>query len=158
MAERFGFRTIKDAIVTLLGTTAVSDLNSGLARSVQQIVTVKPTDNNMVIPTTKYPTVCVWFDNATEEFEGASKRKKTTALYQIHFWTYSMGSVDSSLDQAQLLADNIIYVLNSNIGISSLGSTRGYLKVIGMSFSYSTNDSGFVTHGQIDLQIIRIAN
>ena len=155
MAELFGYRTIKDAIVSLI-TDNSSDINSGLSRSVQQVITMKPDD--IVIPTTKYPTICVWLDSIDEEFNGASKRKKATANFQIHLWTYSIGDLDSSIDQSQLLADNINYVLNSNIGITNLSSSRGYLDTTRTLFNYNTDDSGFIAHGYIDLKVIRYLN
>jgi hypothetical protein len=155
MAERYGYKTIKDAIVTLLGTTKVSDLNNGLARAVQQVITTKPTDVNAVIPSTKFPTVCIWLQRVEETYRGASKRKESIASYEIHFWTYSIGSVDKALDEAQLLADNILYIINGNIDIANVGSTKGYLKGVSVTFDYNTNDSGFIAHGFIDLQVFR---
>lgn len=154
MAERYGYKAIKDAIVTLLNNNS-SDLNNGLARSVQQIITAKPTEANAVIPTTKYPSICVWLSKIEENFRGASTRKEAIATFEVHFWAHSLGSVDGALDQAQLLTDNILYILQGNIGISALSSTKGYLKGVSVTFDYNTADSGFVAHGWIEMQVIR---
>ena len=151
MAERYGYKTIKDALVTLLGTTSVSDLNSGLARSVQQVITLKP--DNIVIPDPKFPTVCVWLESATETFRGASTRKESTAIYKIDFWTKAIGSLDSAIDESQLLGDNILYIIASKINITNLGSSRGWIKATEMRFDYNTDQSGFIAHGNIRLEV-----
>lgn len=154
MAERFGYKTIKDALVTLIGTTKVTDLNNGLAISVKQVITKKPSE--IVIPDTLYPTVNVWLNSIEESFRGASKRIEAIATFHIDCWTHSLGSVDSSIDELQLLIDNILYIIGDNVGLSAI--TRGYEKVTGISFDYNSNESGFVSHAKITLLVFRYLN
>ena len=155
MAERFGYRTIKDAIVTLFNNNT-SDLNNGLTTSVKQIITRKP--DNIAVKITNFPTVCVWLDSVDEEFRGASTRKMSTAHFQIHFWVHDKYSIDASIDDSQLLADNISYILRDNVSVLNLSSTRGYMSIPTTTFVYNTDDSGFISHGLINLDVIRFLN
>jgi hypothetical protein len=150
MATRFGTVTIKDALVTLLGTTNVSDLNSGLTTTVKQVVTKKPDD--IVIEVTMFPTVCVWMGNYLADFRGASKRKEVRATAEIHFWTRDMRSIDNSIDEAQNLADNIMYIIDGNVGTVV---TNGWIKSSGVQYEYRTSESGFVTHGIVSVDVVR---
>ena len=155
MAERFGFGAIEDAIVTLLTDNSTA-LNNGLDREVKAIITKKP--DNIVIGLPKYPAICVWFDNADMEFRGASKRKNVEAHYQLHYWTHDKYSIDKSKDEADLLGGNIVYIIDGNTGIASLSSTRGYIIATRISYDYNTNESGFITHGSVDLTVVRVLN
>jgi len=156
MSERFGYKTIKDALVTLLGTTNVSDLNNGLAKSVTTVATRKP--DNIVVADTQYPYVNVWLESVDEEFRGASTRKEVFANFQIDAWVKSMKSLDTAIDELQLLIDNIAYILRNNVGISSLSSTRGYIKMNNSSMIFDTDASGFIGHAKLSLQVIRYLN
>jgi len=155
MAQRYGRNAIEDAIVALLNDN-LSDLNSGLLTAVKQIITTKPDD--IVIGLPKYPSVCVAFISADREFEGASKRINDTAHYEVHFWTLNRYSIDKSRDEADQLLDNILFIFDSNIAISSLSSTRGFLLAKRVAYDYNTGDSGFITHGFIELDVTRILN
>lgn len=154
MAERFGYVAIKNAIVTLLGTTAVSDLNSGLPRNVQKIDTRKP--DNIVIPDTQYPFVNVWFDNAEEDFRGASTRKEAMGYYEIDAWVKDMKSLDSAIDTLQLLIDNIAYIFRGNVGLAAV--VRGYVKLTNLKINFNTDISGFVAHAKLNITVIRLLN
>ena len=155
MAERYGRNAVEDAIVALLNTNS-SDLNSGLTVSVKKIVTQKP--DNIVIGLPEYPAICVAFISADREFQGASSRIRDEAHYEVHFWTSNKYSIDASRDEADALLDNLLYIFDSNTGIVSLSSTRGYLLAKRVAYNYNTDDSGFITHGSIDLDVIRVLN
>lgn len=150
MAERFNIVTIKDALVTLLNAN-ISDLNSGLTRSVKQVVTKKP--DNIVLEGALLPTVNVWLDSMVETFRGASTRKEVVASFLINAWYEDKYSIDASIDNIQKLADNIGYVLRGNI--SNASWTKGFAMVARTSFVYNTNESGFISSCQIDLELRR---
>ena len=97
--DRFGINTIKDSLVTLIGTTNVSDLNQGASVNVKQVTTRKPDMGQAVIPTSMYPTVNVWSGEAIMGLRGASKRYEMTMTYQIDIWTIDIKSIDNAKDQ-----------------------------------------------------------
>lgn len=150
--SRFGIKTVKDALVTLIGTTKVSDLNQSLTTSVKQVTTRKPDTGQAVIPATMYPTVNVWSGRANMALRGASKRFEMTMTYQIDIWTRDMNSIDRAKDQLEDLADNVIYILMNNI--DTLGA-NSYIKIVDYNADYNTNDSGFIAHGVIGLEVYK---
>jgi hypothetical protein len=151
--DRFGIQSIKDALVTLIGTTQSSALNNGLSVSVKQITTRKPDMGQAVIPSSMYPTVNIWSGRANMNLRGASKRYEMTMVYQIDLWTRDIASIDAAKDQLELLADNVLYILFN--GIDSLGLTNGYIKPTSYVADYNTNESGFIAHGIIELEVYR---
>jgi hypothetical protein len=154
MAERFNFGSIEDAIVMLFNNNT-SDLNTGLLASVVKITTDDP-DKPVALPS--YPAICVYFRSGSRTFRGASKRKQVDALYEIHFWTNNKYSLDASKDEADLLLDNILYILDGNVELVALSSSNGWLDPASISYNYSTNDTGFSVHGVIQLTIHRLLN
>ncbi len=153
MAERFGFNSVEDALVTLLNAN-LSDLNNGLALAVQQIATENP---SKPIMSALYPSIYIYFDSADFSFRGASKRKDVVAHYQIHCWTYDMSSRDVSKDEMDLLVDNLLYIFSSKVDATNVSSTKGYLNIRNVSYEYS-DENGFVTHAIVTLDMIRILN
>lgn len=154
MAERIGTVAIKDALVTLIGTTAVSDLNNGLTNTVKKVYTGKP--DEAVIQVSMFPAICIWIGQFEADFRGASKRKEVKLQCEIHFWTRNMVSVDASIDDAQNLSDNIIYIIDSNVQLAGIGN--GFMKVSGLRIEYRTADSGFVAHGVVTVEITKYLN
>ena len=155
MAEKYGFGAIEDGLVTLLNTN-IATINTGLSRTVKKIATLKP--DNIVLKIPEYPAICVYFDFADRDFRGASKRIETIGRYRIDYWTHDRYSIDATKDQADLLADNLLYVLDSNIDISNFYAAKGYILAKGIRYDYNTNDSGFITHGVIELEVRRYQN
>ncbi len=154
MAERFGIVAIKNGLVTLLGTTNVSDLNSGLGASdqVKQVITVRP-DPELKIPDTKYPTVNVWVGDSVDATRGASKRKEVRVPIEIWVYVRKMGSVDSSIDDVQNLADNVRYIVDSNMGFVA----NGQLETKGVKFFYGDSANGFMSKARIDVEAFKMA-
>jgi hypothetical protein len=151
--DRFGIQTIKDALVTLLSTTNVSDLNSGLTKSVKQVISIKPDMGQSVIPVTMFPTVNVWSNRAEIGLRGASKRYEMKMVYQIDMWTRSMVSIHEAKNELEILSDNVLYILFNNIEIAI--ATNGYIKPVSFTPDYNTNESGFIAHGIIELEVYR---
>jgi hypothetical protein len=150
--DRFGINTIKDSLVTLIGTTNVSDLNQGASVNVKQVTTRKPDMGQAVIPTSMYPTVNVWSGEAIMGLRGASKRYEMTMTYQIDIWTRDIKSIDNAKDQLEILTDNVLYILMNNI---DMNLTNGYIKPVRYTVDYNTNESGFIAHGVINLEVYR---
>jgi len=153
MAQRFGLNTIKDALVTLIGTTNVSDLNSGLTTSVKQVITKKP--DELVIPVTMYPTVNIWSSRGTMSFRGASTRRARTDELQIDFWVRNMKSIDAAKDEAEILLDNILYILDGSVKIGAI--VNGYLNAASWVINYDEKE-GFNAHGTIIVEAWRLLN
>lgn len=148
---RFGIQSIKDALVTLIGTTQVSELNSNLTTSVKQVTTMKP--DQAIIPTSMFPTVNIWSDRADMALRGASKRYEMKMTYRIDCWVRDMASIDKAKDQLETLIDNVLYILFNNIDLSAVGN--GWIKPINYTPEYNTNESGFIAHGIIELEVYR---
>jgi len=113
---RIGYKTIRDAIVTLLSNNS-STINSGLTTNVVQYITGDPF--RKLIPVTMYPTIMVNYgDKVSEEFRTSGGLKITNPTFAVYALMDDKRDPDTSDDQLALLLDNIEKVFRDNITIT----------------------------------------
>lgn len=153
MTERIGISTIQSGLIALLNTN-IAELNTGLSSTVKQIIYAKPDINDLVIATTLYPTIIVYFRSIGADFRGASKRYEVKIGCEIHAYTRNMKGVKEASIENLTLIENIAYVIQNNVGVAFV--PNGWLKNTGISADdYMQSDSGFVAHGVVQCEIVK---
>lgn len=153
MTDRIGISTIQTGLITLLNTN-ISELNTGITSAVKQIIYAKPDINELVIATSQYPTIVVYFRRIGADFRGASKRYEVKIECEIHTYVRNMKGVKEATVDNITLIENIAYVIQNNVGASFV--SNGWMKNTGISADdYSQNESGFIAHGVVQCEIVK---
>jgi hypothetical protein len=113
---------IWDAIKTNLTAGMGGTLDSGLSKSVVQVVQGNP--YTIPIEVTAYPTVMIQFVNKEEDWESLGGGSSTYAIKktQLYFDVFALVNAGGNLSsdrEAVLLAKNIETLLRADIGLSS---------------------------------------
>ena len=135
---KIGYETIIDALVTMLGTTYVADLNSGLAKNVQTVAKGDPLVRPL--PASKYPAVIVDYAGKTEESNRTAGNQR---IANLHFDIYVLlrmvsSASNDSYEEVRRICDNIEGILREH---HTVGDTV-------MCSNITATDFGYVRFGE----------
>lgn len=130
---KIGYEAVVDALVTLIGTTHIANLNSGLAKNVATVAKGDPLVRPLAA--SQYPAVIIDYAGKTaEEQQTAGNRRIVTLHLDIYVLVRMTSSATNDCyEEVRLICDNAESILREH---SSLGDTVLASDIPSTNFGY----------------------